>query len=208
MAQWMMEWPAHGDTKAGLDFNLAPFFDYNANGYYDPESGDYPMFCGDYCIFFMFNDMGGTHGQTQVPGLGVEVHGMLYAFDAPSSSDLSHTLFLKYKIINRGTQTFTQTHLGVWSDFDLGNGQDDYIGTNVKRSSVFVYNGDDFDEAVLGSEGYGSDLPIQSMMILAGATMDGDGIDNPLPDAFYSAETNSYGNHGFGFNDGVVDKHS
>ncbi|MBL0315617.1 MAG: T9SS type A sorting domain-containing protein [Flavobacteriales bacterium] len=203
--QWMLEWPAHGDTKAGFDFNLAPFFDYNSNGYYDPDGGDYPMFCGDYCVFFIFNDNGGPHIQTQVPALGLEVHGMLYAFDSPSSVDVGHTLFLQYKLINRGSQTFTQTRLGVWSDFDMGNGQDDYCGTNVKRSSVFAFNGDNLDEAGPGTDGYGNDLPIQSMMILAGATMDADGLDNPLPDALYSTETNSYGNYGFGFNDNVID---
>ncbi len=36
------QWPAHGD--AGYSYYLAPFFDFNENGVYDPENGDYPYY--------------------------------------------------------------------------------------------------------------------------------------------------------------------
>ena len=34
------DWPANGNSAQ--DQFLAPFFDQNGNGYYEPEQGDYP----------------------------------------------------------------------------------------------------------------------------------------------------------------------
>jgi hypothetical protein len=38
------EWPAHGDPSKGQAYYLAPFFDNDGNGDYDPEQGDYPYY--------------------------------------------------------------------------------------------------------------------------------------------------------------------
>ena len=35
-------WPAHGDLSAGQDYYLAPFYDYNEDGHYNWQDGDYP----------------------------------------------------------------------------------------------------------------------------------------------------------------------
>ena len=38
-------WPAHPGTEdEGVSHYLAPFYDYDGNGEYDPESGDYPYY--------------------------------------------------------------------------------------------------------------------------------------------------------------------
>ena len=38
----ILEWPAHGDQTQGQDEFLAPFYDSNGNGLYEPYDGDYP----------------------------------------------------------------------------------------------------------------------------------------------------------------------
>jgi len=38
------DWPAHGDPSKGQAYYLAPFFDRNGEGDYDPEDGDYPYY--------------------------------------------------------------------------------------------------------------------------------------------------------------------
>lgn len=197
--EWFFEWPAHGNTALGQDYYIAPFWDYNNNGFYDPENGDFPVFCGDQCLFFVFNDKGNIHTESQGQSIGLEVHGMLYSFDS-SDENVSNTVFLKYKLMNRGAQTLIDTYLGLWNDFEIGNDTDDFVGTNVRRGSIYGYNGDDFDEAH-----YEADLPLQSMMILAGPYMDPDEMDNPLPDLTESSATQSYGPAGRGFGDAVID---
>jgi len=195
--EWMFEWPAHGDYTQGFDLYLAPFFDFNLDGVYDPQAGDYPVFCGHDCVSFIFNDKGGLHETTGGLPLGIEVHGMLYAFEDTGNANLENTVFVSYKIINRGTQTLTESHVAMFSDFQLPQ---EYIGTNVHRAAVFGYHGDSFDE-----NGYGNDAAIIAMSILAGPWADDDGLDNSLPDDTLSIETNSYGRFGWGYNDGFPD---
>ncbi|MDP4281912.1 MAG: T9SS C-terminal target domain-containing protein, partial [Bacteroidota bacterium] len=38
------DWPAHGDVSKGQAYYLAPFFDANGDGVYEPEDGDYPYY--------------------------------------------------------------------------------------------------------------------------------------------------------------------
>ncbi|MCK9421990.1 MAG: hypothetical protein M0Q38_05280 [Bacteroidales bacterium] len=40
----ILDWPAHGDRAKGEAFYLAPFFDLNGDGVYDPRQGDYPYY--------------------------------------------------------------------------------------------------------------------------------------------------------------------
>ncbi len=40
----ILDWPAHGDISKKQSYYLAPFFDYNGDGSYDPNDGDYPYY--------------------------------------------------------------------------------------------------------------------------------------------------------------------
>ena len=40
----ILEWPAHGDRAKGQAYFLAPFFDEDGDGTYDPYNGDYPYY--------------------------------------------------------------------------------------------------------------------------------------------------------------------
>ena len=41
----ILDWPAHGDPNKGQSYYLAPFFDRNQNGIYEPQTaGDYPYY--------------------------------------------------------------------------------------------------------------------------------------------------------------------
>lgn len=201
---WMFSWPAHGNIAENQALYLAPFFDYNLDGMYDPTDGDYPLFCGDKCAYVIFNDRGGVN-PLGIQSIGIEVHMMVYGFENTGDPTLENTIFVKYKIFNRGTQTLTDTYFGKWIDFDIGSPNDDYVGTDVKRAGIYAYNGDDTDETTSGYNGYGEDLAAQGLVFLAGPMLDGDGTDNPLPDDTYSGITDSYGAYGLGFGDGIID---
>lgn len=199
--QWMFDWPAHGNIALSQDFYLAPFIDYNLNNAYDPENGDYPNFPGDICAYVIMNDAYQPHALSEGFIMGLEIHAMVYGFQ--TNDNLNNAVFVKYKIKNQSTRTYTDTHLGMWTDIDLGNGNDDYIGCDVQHAAYYGYNGDDFDEASAVSAGYGSETPVQSVVFLGGPLADADGMDNSLPAELESYDT--YGPFGLGHGDGIID---
>src|SRR3990172_1428151 len=134
-------WPGNGDANYNQAQLLAPFFDVNNDGTYNPSQGDYPQIQGDQAIYFIINDnqSGSVHGETGGVPLGVEIHGMAYAFNCPTDSALNQTVFLHYTIINRSANTYNNTYVGIWTDFDIGNYDDDLIGCDVKRQCYYQY---------------------------------------------------------------------
>ncbi len=40
----ILNWPAHGDESKGESYYLAPFYDVDGDGNYDPRQGDYPYY--------------------------------------------------------------------------------------------------------------------------------------------------------------------
>ncbi len=178
-AKCIIDWPANGDVTKGQSAIIAPFFDNNDDGIYDPYSGDYPLIKGDECVFFLFNDDRFLHTDSDGKKLGVEVRAMLYAFDCPKDSALWNTVFLNFKIVNRSSRTYHNTYIGTFFDNELGFGSDDLIGCDVKRGSYYCYNGDDYDETSMGEIGYGKNPPAQSVTVLGGPFIYKDGIDNP-----------------------------
>ncbi|SVE38763.1 uncharacterized protein METZ01_LOCUS491617, partial [marine metagenome] len=79
-----ISWPAHGDVAKGQAADLAPYHDHNSDGNYDPYDGDYPLIKGDMTIYFLRNDDRGPHMGSEGNKMGIEIHGMAYAFDCPS----------------------------------------------------------------------------------------------------------------------------
>ncbi len=189
-------WPGNGNVANGEAAQLAPYFDSDANGYYDPMAGDYPLIRGDQCILFIFND-DRIHTETNGEALKVELHGMAYAFDNPGDSLFKNTVFLHYDIYNRSSNTYSNTYFGMWTDFDIGYAWDDYVGSNVELGSYYGYNGTEFDGS--GEPwSYGENPPVQSVTVVAGPFLDADGEDNPDGECDYSI-------NGLNFGDGVAD---
>ncbi|MBN8695485.1 MAG: T9SS type A sorting domain-containing protein [Bacteroidetes bacterium] len=181
-------WPAFAPDGHAL----APFNDIYANGVYEPYLGETPMIKGDEAIFFVFNDNGGLHNATGGNPIGIEVHGMAYAYSCTNDSALYNTIFVDYTIINKSSNQLDSTYIGNWTDFDIGGGQDDYIASDVARSAYYGYNGDSIDDG--GGQGqpmYGINPPAQAVVFLEGPYQDPDGVDNP---PVYSDWGNNHGN--------------
>ena len=172
----ILTWPAHGPE--GYAANLAPFVDVNGDGHYNPEDGDYPKILGDQCLFFIFNDSYAAHTESGGEKLGLEVHAMVYAYDTPDNESLDNTVYFHYEMFNRSNNTYRNTYLGLWNDWDVGYGWDDYVGCNVRHSACYGYNALPVD-GTGEPEAYGENPPVQLCTVLAGPYMDSDGIDNP-----------------------------
>ena len=181
----ILEWPAHGDPTQGQDEFLAPYYDINGNGLYEPYDGDYPDYnitgtnddaklFGDQTLFWIFNDKGNIHTETEAEPLGLEIHAQAFGF--ASDNEVNDMSFYNYKVINRSTLPLNDTYFGQWVDADLGYYLDDYVGCDVGLGLGFCYNGDAEDE---GAAGYGFNPPAIGVDFFQGPIADqGDGIDN------------------------------
>ena len=179
------------------DKELAPYIDFNGDGEYTPAEGDYPGYdlegavvCrdstrrvplfGDTTIYWIFNDRGNIHTQTNSEPIGMEIRAQAFAFADQTS--INNMTFCNYVLINQGSQTLTQTYFGQWLDTDLGNPQDDYVGCDVQRGLGYCYNGDNDDNVTGGpSRGYGTTPPAVGVDFFQGPFQDDDNVDNYGP---------------------------
>lgn len=222
---YFSEYPAHGNTALNQDFYLGPFMDFDGNGFYDPNAGDYPWYdflaeidCserrredivplyGDRNFYWIFNDKGNVHSESQGEPIGMEIRAQVFQF--ATNDEINNMTFHNYVLINQGTQTLGQTYFGVWVDADVGTATDDYVGCDVQRGLGYAYNGDAFDEPSSSSPGYGENPPAVGVDFFEGPYQDSDDIDNPLTTNFSDAVDSlgiPYGGIGIGYGDGVVD---
>ncbi|MBR5663327.1 MAG: hypothetical protein IKX01_01190, partial [Bacteroidales bacterium] len=91
----ILTWPGNGNVADGFAATLAPFVDVDGDGVYDPHNGDYPNILGDMALFCIYNDNYDFynngyvhHGESGGGALGIEVHCMLYGFNAPDDEIL------------------------------------------------------------------------------------------------------------------------
>ncbi len=189
-------WPAHGNVELNQAEYLAPFIDVDGDSIYNPMSGDYPLIRGDQCIYFIINDLR-QHTETGGEALGLEIHGMAYEFFDTETEAMNNTVFYSYKIFNRSSNTYYDTYIGLFTDFDIGFAWDDFVGCDVARGAYYGYNGDSID----GNgepESYGDFIPAQGIAILGGPIIDANGVDDPTGQC-------DEGINGIGFGDGIKD---
>ncbi len=190
--QTIIDYPGNGNVANGELPFLAPFFDSNNDGVYDYTQGDYPLFnlsssvttggCNDYLsgdqtIWWVFNDIANFHGESNSDPIGLEIRAQAFAFSSVNPN-INNATFYKYQIINRSSELLSQCRIGFWTDVDLGDAADDYVGCDVMRGLGFCYNGDSDDN---GSAGYGLNPPAVGTDFLHGPLADiSDGIDNNM----------------------------
>jgi hypothetical protein len=162
----ILNWPAQG--SGNYSRNLAPFVDFNNDGLYNPFDGDYPDIKGDQMLWFVFNDVHNVHTETNGVRLGLEIQCSAYAYNCPfvndSESVINNTTFYHYKIFNRSNISYDSVYIGKFTNINLGNSHDDYVGCDTTLSIAYTYNGDNADE---GSTGYGTNPPIQNIVYLS-----------------------------------------
>jgi len=223
--QSILDWPGNGNIALHQDAVLGPFFDQNGDGLYEPEQGDYPWYdltgaldCrnqfredpvplfGDENLFWIFNDNGNIHSETQGEPIGMQIRAQ--AFEFSTQDEINSMTFYNYVLTNQGSLTLTQTYFGQWVDCDVGFSGDDFVGCDVQRGLGFGYNGDPFDESSDSGPGYGANPPAIGVDFFEGPFQDADQLDNPLTLVFQDAIDSAgipYGGIGIGYGDGVVD---
>ena len=223
----ILNWPAHGDDQIKMqDFYLAPFYDRDGDGVYNPANGDYPWYdikrevdCrndrqitlfGDYNMWWVFNDKGGIHTESGGEQIGMEIRGQAFAF--ATTDEINNMTFYNYELINRSTQTLTNTYFAFYTDADLGCSSNDYVGCDIQRGLAFTYNKYDDDGANPGTNPCALPLigipPAIGIDFFEGPYQDNDGVDNPLTTDVSVALAQGgipYAGLGIGYGDGQID---
>jgi hypothetical protein len=125
---------------------------------------------GDQMMWSVYNDLkpgrntAHNSASSALP-LGVEIQQTTFAFSR--QGPLGNTVFMQYKIINKGSNTLTDAYVSQWSDPDLGGFIDDLVGCDTVLSVGFVYNATNNDEQ------YGSAVPCVGYDFLQGPKVGG-----------------------------------
>ena len=189
LPQSIKGWPGIGNEFFFEEFGfnlpsaqqgLAPFWDENADGVYNPQFGDYPIIeirgCGaphyaDEMKFWIFNDAGNIHSQSFGDPLQMEIQALSFAYATDDA--LNDMTFSRYKLVNRAQESINDTYFGIWLDPDLGCSEDDYIGCDTIRDLMYIYNSDAMDGDASGDcQGsvptYGDKIPYLGVDLFRG----------------------------------------
>ncbi len=79
------------------------------------------------------------------------------------------SIYIMYKLFNKGQNTIEDCYLALWSDPDLGWAGDDLVGCDTLGDMLFCYNGTNFDNQ------YGNILPAVGFKILYGPLVPAEG---------------------------------
>ncbi len=219
--EFIKTWPAMGDPSKEEATYLAPFIDVDGDGFYNPDAGDYPGYdltgnvdCqgqllnvyGDENLWWIFNDKGNIHTETGGQSIGMEIRAQAFSF--ATNDEVNNMTFYNYELVNRSSFDLEDTYFGFWVDPDLGNAQDDYVGSDVERGLGYCYNGDEFDDDNAGRPGYGANPPAIGVDFFQGPFQDADGKDNCLCNSYADAIADDgvvYSGSGVGYGDGLID---
>ncbi|MBI2419316.1 MAG: hypothetical protein HYV28_15730 [Ignavibacteriales bacterium] len=173
-----------GELKSRLekDYNEwpmddgAPYVDVDTNGKYSPGI-DKPFFIGDEVDWFVANDMDASR-TTFLYGtqpMGLEIQNTIFGFKKDGS--LGDMVFKKYVIINKGNKNLKDVYLCQWSDPDLGDAGDDWVGCDTLLKIGYTYNGDGDDA---GANGYGRKPPAVAYVFFQGPMIPYDKVAYPI----------------------------
>ena len=167
----MIRWPGKGNPYlAGEGYQvsgiLAPFFDANGDGIYDPHDGDYPAIkqggirpavqpgnpnghdslrytknaaYADQMVFWVMNDKGNVHTSSNGSPIGIQINELAFAFQ--SSDEINNMTFYTYNILNKSGIDLNHACMSQWTDVDLGCANNDRVGCDTSRSLAITYNG-------------------------------------------------------------------
>jgi len=109
-------------------------------------NGD-PLLLGDQTLWCVYNDADPllhTDGAGSTAPLGVEVQQTVFAYNRTGA--LGNIVFMKFLIINKGSNSLHQSYVSLWSDPDLGGAGDDLVGCDTVLSVGYCYNATNNDQ--------------------------------------------------------------
>ena len=129
--------------------------DKNGNGEWDADE-DMPDLLGDEVAWTVYTDAVPSSERrfTDQDPLGIEIRQSVWGF--ATAGDLGNIVFVRWSINNPGesagsvNDVLDSVFFGVWADPDLGDFNDDLVGSDVGLDAGYVYN--DADDTEFGSD--------------------------------------------------------
>jgi hypothetical protein len=165
-------WPGRGNPFSaaynGFSMDLANFLidapfheNFDINGIYNPEKGDYPNrpnlgsspFFPNEMVFAAFYD-DGENKLTDAVGTDLDANLVAFTLDCQGHDFFENTVFFEFgRYYNSGVDRLDSLHWGIYTDFDIGNPEDDYLGcvNEYQREMVFAYNSDSLNDDIIGT---------------------------------------------------------
>ena len=124
----ILEWPAKGNHRLGdfaPDYDMAPFYDENEDGNYDPMDGDHPIalvenpaFIPLEMIFTVYNGSGGgaAHGESGGFDIRMEFHQVDFVTRCASASILDHGVFSRIRYIYKDDEPLFDFKMGLFQN--------------------------------------------------------------------------------------------
>jgi len=132
------------------------------SGAYDPTK-DIPGVPGaDQTLWYVANDLSAsrTANLSGSPPIGLEMQKTIWGYKRTGA--LGYTIFASSLIINKSGAAVDSMFLVQWTDPDLGDAGDDFVGCDVPRNLGFVYNGRPVDAI------YGTAVPAGGFVFFQG----------------------------------------
>ncbi|MCK6614983.1 MAG: hypothetical protein L6Q47_12155 [Ignavibacteriaceae bacterium] len=181
----------------------ADFYDGDGDGKYNPSDLNYdgkwnsnedrPDLIGDLTAWCVYNDgvPRALRRLTSVSPQGIEIHQTVFGF--ASRENIGNMLFVRYRLINKGTvaDLLDSVYFSVITDPDLGDYMDDLLGCDTTLDAGYVYN-------ATADAQYGVNAPVFLASLLQGPAVyipgvtftdsNGNGIfdsgESPLTEAY------------------------
>ena len=182
----------------------ADFYDGNGDGIYNPvdlngnnqwnPDEDRPDMLGDEMLWCVYSDVvpSGQRRWNTVEPQGIEIRQTVFAYS--SSPYLQNAILIRYRIMNTGivANKMTDVYFGIWDDPDLGDSQDDLVGSDTLLQGGYTYN--DGPDGIYGNNppsffakklaGPVTYIPGETFIDYNGNGVYDEGIDTPLDTAF------------------------
>ncbi|MFQ5447071.1 MAG: T9SS type A sorting domain-containing protein [Saprospiraceae bacterium] len=165
---------------------LAPFYDGDLDGIYEPQFGDFPMNdirnCGSVPVpaefaWFTFHD-NTNHTESGMLPMNIEISTEVTAYRCTGNEFANNSILLSYKITNMAQEDIDSCYFGMFFDFQIGCPDDDYVATIPEKNIFYVYNSDGFDEDCGDFIGFHENPPVVAVTLLRGP---GDEFLSELP---------------------------
>jgi hypothetical protein len=128
---------------------------------------------GDQMLWAVFNDADPskhTNGAGTSSPLGVEVQQTMWGVN--QLNPLANVVIIKYRLINKGSNQLDDMFVSLWADPDVGDPNDDLVGSDPALGLGYAYNATNTDLI------YGLAPPAVGIMLLEGPK---DAFDDTIP---------------------------
>lgn len=110
------------------------------------EDGCPSQVWGDQMLWSVYNDADPAYHTNMVTApLGLEIQQTAFAWNIGNNPVINNLVFIRWLIINKSSQSLDSAYIAVWSDPDLGDSGDDYVGCDTTLSLGYCYNSQNID---------------------------------------------------------------